>query len=149
MTLDAIDAILLTALAEDARAPLKVLAARAGLSSPSAAERIRKLQDRGIIRGFTAVIDWAALGYSLEAIVRIRPLPGQLHSVRKLIEDTPEISTCDKVTGEDCFVARLHARSMAEIDQVLDEISERATTNTSIVKSKIVIDRPPPLTPRT
>jgi Lrp/AsnC family leucine-responsive transcriptional regulator len=124
---------------------LKALAAHAGLSSPSAAERIRKLEERGVIKGYTAEIDPAALGYTLEAVVRIRPLPGKLHVVQKLIEETPAISSCDKVTGDDCFVARLHARSMAELDTILDEIADKAATNTSLVKARTVERRPPPL----
>jgi Lrp/AsnC family transcriptional regulator, leucine-responsive regulatory protein len=143
--LDATDHLLLEALTRDARMSLKALAAHAGLSSPSTAERLRKLEERGVIRGYTVEIDPAALGYAFEAIVRIRPLPGKLHVVQKLIEETSAITSCDKVTGDDCFVAHLHARSMAELDAILDRIGEKAATNTSIVKAKPVERRPPPL----
>lgn len=143
--LDATDHLLLEALTRDARMSLKALAAHASLSSPSTAERLRKLEERGVIRGYTVEIDPAALGYAFEAIVRIRPLPGKLHVVQKLIEETPAITSCDKVTGDDCFVAHLHARSMAELDAILDRIAEKASTNTSIVKAKPVERRPPPL----
>lgn len=143
--IDAIDRLLLEALMRDARMSLKALATHAGLSSPSAAERIRKLEERGVIKGYTVEIDPAALGYTLEAVVRIRPLPGKLHVVQKLIEETPAITSCDKVTGDDCFVARLHARSMAELDTLLDRIADKAATNTSLVKARTVERRPPPL----
>ncbi len=143
--LDATDHLLLEALARDARMSLKALAAQAGLSSPSTAERLRKLEERGVIKGYTVEIDPAALGYAFEAIVRIRPLPGKLHVVQKLIEETPAITSCDKVTGDDCFVAHLHARSMAELDIILDRIAEKASTNTSIIKAKPVERRPPPM----
>jgi Lrp/AsnC family transcriptional regulator, leucine-responsive regulatory protein len=143
--IDATDHLLLEALTRDARMSLKALAAHASLSSPSTAERLRKLEERGVIRGYTVEIDPAALGYAFEAIVRIRPLPGKLHVVQKLIEETPAITSCDKVTGDDCFVAHLHARSMAELDAILDRIAEKAATNTSIVKAKPVERRPPPL----
>jgi Lrp/AsnC family transcriptional regulator, leucine-responsive regulatory protein len=142
--IDPADRLLLEALSRDARMSLKALAAHAGLSSPSAAERIRKLEERGVIRGYAADIDPAALGYTLEAVVRIRPLPGKLHVVQKLIEETPAISACDKVTGDDCFVARLHARSMAELDAALDRIADKASTSTSLVKARTVERRPPP-----
>lgn len=143
--LDAIDQRLLEALAENARAPLKALAAAVGLSGPSVADRIRRLEDRGVIRRFTVDIDPKVLGYALEAVVRIRPLPGQLHIIRKLIDETPAFVECDKVTGDDCFVARLHVRDVAEIDAILDRIAERASTSTSIVKSKTIRRRQPPL----
>lgn len=124
--------------------PLKELAAIAGLSSPSAAERIRRLEDRGVISGFTIGLGLASLGYPLQAIVRVRPLPGQLHIVERLIQETPEFIECDKVTGEDCFIARLVVRSMGELDGILDRIAERAETNTSMVKASPVERRLPP-----
>lgn len=142
--IDATDRLLLEALTRNARMSLKELAAYAGLSSPSAAERIRKLEERGVIRGFTVEIDPAALGYTLEAVVRIRPLPGKLHVVQKLIEEIPEVIACDKVTGDDCFVARLHARSLVELDAMLDRIADKASTSTSLVKAHTVARRPPP-----
>jgi Lrp/AsnC family leucine-responsive transcriptional regulator len=143
--LDAADRLLLEALSRDARMSLKALAAHAGLSSPSAAERIRKLEERGVIKGYTVEIDPAALGYALEAVVRIRPLPGKLHVVQKLIEETAAISSCDKVTGDDCFVAHLHARSMADLDAALDRIADKASTSTSLVKARTVERRLPPI----
>jgi Lrp/AsnC family transcriptional regulator, leucine-responsive regulatory protein len=143
--IDTSDRLLLEALSRDARMSLKALAAHAGLSSPSAAERIRKLEERGVIKGYAAQIDPAAIGYALEAIVRIRPLPGKQHVVQKLIEETLAISSCDKVTGDDCFVVRLYARSMSELDAALDRIADKASTNTSLVKARIVERRAPPL----
>jgi len=143
--IDATDQKLLDALAVNSRLSLKELAQAAGMSSPSAAERLRRLEERGIIRAFTIDIDPAALGYPLQAIVRIRPLPGQLHIVEKLIQEIPEFIECDKVTGDDCFIARLVVRSMGELDGILDKITERAETNTSMIKSSPVRRRLPPV----
>jgi len=146
MKIDEADRKIIEALIGDARLSLKDLAAKAGLSSPGVSERIRRLQERGIIRGFTAEIDPKALGYSLEAIVRIRPLPGKLHLVQQLIQEIPEFCECDKVTGEDCFIARLAVPSIELLDGILDRVSDKAETSTSIVKSKPIQRRPPPLT---
>ncbi|MDP2696707.1 Lrp/AsnC family transcriptional regulator [Thalassospira sp.] len=143
--IDEIDQRLVEALLADSRLSLKELAARVGLSSPSVSERVRRLEERGVIRGFTIDIDPATLGYPLQAIVRIRPLPGKLHIVQKMIEDMPEFGECDKVTGEDCYIARLYFRSMSQLDGLLDQIVDKAETNTSIVKSKPIPRRPPPL----
>lgn len=143
--IDETDQKLLDALAVNARLSLKELAQAAGMSSPSAAERLRRLEERGIIRAFTIDIDPAALGYPMQAIVRVRPLPGQLHIVEKLIQETPEFIECDKVTGDDCFIARLVVRSMGELDGILDKIAERAETNTSMIKSSPVKRRLPPV----
>ncbi|MBB3616482.1 Lrp/AsnC family leucine-responsive transcriptional regulator [Rhizobium sp. BK609] len=144
--LDEIDQRMLEALARNARISLKELAEAASLSSPSAAERLRRLEERGIISAFTVDIAPEAIGYPLQAIVRIRPLPGQLHVVERIIQQTPEFIECDKVTGDDCFIGRLVVRSMGELDGILDKITERAETNTSMIKATPVKRRLPPLT---
>ena len=143
--LDDIDRRILEALAADARMSLKELAQAAGLSSPSTGERLRRLEERGVISAFTVDIDPTALGYPLQAIVRVRPLPGQLHVVERIIQETPEFVECDKVTGDDCFVARLVVRSMAQLDTILDKVAEKAETSTSMVKASPVKRRLPPL----
>lgn len=143
--LDETDQRMLEALARNARISLKELAEAAALSSPSAAERLRRLEERGVISAFTVDIAPEAIGYPLQAIVRIRPLPGQLHVVERIIQDTPEFIECDKVTGDDCFIGRLVVRSMGELDGILDKITERAETNTSMIKATPVKRRLPPL----
>ncbi|AMS40209.1 Lrp/AsnC family transcriptional regulator [Aminobacter sp. NyZ550] len=143
--LDDIDRRMVETLVEDARISLKELAQRVGLSSPSASERLKRLEERGVIRGFTVDVDPAALGYTLQAIVRIRPLPGKLHVVQDLIQQIPQFSECDKVTGDDCFVGRLHIRSIDELDTILDRIADKAETSSSIVKAQPVKRRLPPL----
>lgn len=143
--LDETDQRMLEALARNARISLKELAEAAGLSSPSAAERLRRLEERGVISAFTVDIAPEAIGYPMQAIVRIRPLPGQLHVVERIIQQTPEFIECDKVTGDDCFIGRLVVRSMGELDGILDKITERAETNTSMIKATPVKRRLPPL----
>lgn len=143
--IDEIDRHIIEALSQDARLSIKELAQRVALSSPSVSERLKRLEERGVIRGFTLDLDAKALGYSLQAIVRIKPLPGKLHIVQKLIEDIPQITECDKVTGDDCFVARLQLRSIEQLDGILDQIADKAETSTAIVKAQPVKRRLPPL----
>jgi Lrp/AsnC family transcriptional regulator, leucine-responsive regulatory protein len=142
--LDDTDQRILRVLLRDSRISLKDLAQQVDLSSPGASERLRRLEERGVIRAFTVEIDPQALGYQLQAIVRIRPLPGNLHVVRKLIEEIPEFCECDKVTGDDCYIARLFLRSIEQLDGILDRIADKAETNTAIVKSQTIRRRPPP-----
>ncbi|MDP9990318.1 Lrp/AsnC family leucine-responsive transcriptional regulator [Variovorax boronicumulans] len=145
--LDDIDENILAALGTNARMSLKDLALQVGLSSPSVAERLRRLEERDVIRGYTLALNPKALGYQFQAIVRIRPLPGQLQAVQKLIEDTPQFCECDKVTGEDCFIARLLLQSIEQLDGILDHIAAKAETNTAIVKAHTIARRLPPLRP--
>ena len=143
--IDDIDRSILQLLAGNARMSLKELAAQISLSSPATSERLRRLEERGVIRAYTVDIDPRLLGHGVQAIVRIRPLPGRLQLVQKLIEATAEVVECDKVTGDDCFVARLFVRSMEHLDEVVNRIAEEATTNTSIVKGQLIQRRPPPI----
>ncbi|WP_323119665.1 Lrp/AsnC family transcriptional regulator [Burkholderia alba] len=145
--LDATDRELLRILAEDARTATSELARRIGLSAPSTADRLRRLETQGVIGRFTVEIDPRALGYTLQAIVRVKPLPGQLHLVEELLRRIPEFVECDKVTGDDCFICRLYLRSIEQLDGILSKVTERAETSTSIVKSTPVARRLPPLGP--
>ena len=146
--LDATDQKIIQALQSDARLSLKELAQRAGLSSPSVSERMRRLEERGVLAGYRAEVEPQLIGYPLQAIVRIRPLPGKLAAVQKIIEKMPEVGECDKVTGDDCFVARIYVRSIEQLDVLLDRVAEQASTSTAIVKSQVVRRRAPPLVPR-
>lgn len=141
--LDEIDRQLLMLLQADARLPLKNLAERVGLSAPAVAERLRKLQERGVIRAFTVQVEPRALGYTLQALVRIQPLPGQLKAVEKHLQALAELAECDKVTGEDGFIARLHLRSIEHLDFLLEGIAPLAQTHSAIVKSQPVARRLP------
>ncbi|QGG92955.1 winged helix-turn-helix transcriptional regulator [Agrobacterium sp. MA01] len=142
---DTADRKIVDALAHDARLSLKELAARAGLSSPACSERLRRLEERGVLLGYAADVSLDALGYPLQAIMRVRPLPGMLHIVEKIILETPEIIECDKITGDDCFVCRVAVRNMADLDRVHDRITEKAQTNTAMVKSTPLKRRLPPV----
>lgn len=143
--IDEIDRQILACLVEDARMSLKVLSGRVGLSSPSTAERLKRLEEKGVIEGYAARVNLAALGYTLQSLVRVRPLPGLLQKVDKYIQAMPECIESDKVTGEDCFVIRLVVRSIEQLDTLLDGLAESAQCNTSIVKSSPVKRRLPPV----
>ncbi|HWU18272.1 MAG TPA: Lrp/AsnC family transcriptional regulator [Devosia sp.] len=143
--IDETDRKIIATLATDARLSIKELAQRVELSSPSVSERLKRLEERGVIQGFTLDLDTRMLDYPLQAIVRIKPLPGKLHIVQQLIEEIPQITECDKVTGDDCFIARLLLRSIEQLDGILDRIADKAETSTAIVKAQPVKRRLPPL----
>lgn len=143
MPLDDTDRQILALLQTSARMPAKTLAEHIGLSPPGTTERLRRLEERGVIRAYAIEVDPRALGYTLQAIVHVKPLPGKLRIVQQLLEAIPELSECDKVTGDDCFIARLHLRSIEHLDFILERITEHAETSTRIVKSQPVPRRLP------
>jgi Lrp/AsnC family transcriptional regulator, leucine-responsive regulatory protein len=144
-SLDAIDRGILRALARDARVTMADLGRAVGLSPPSVSERVRRLEEAGVIEGYSAVINPAGLGLPLAAYVRIRPMPGQLATVAELLNGLPAIVECDRVTGDDCFIAKTHVASVAELEALIDAIIPYAMTNTSIIQSSPIKRRLPPL----
>lgn len=143
--LDKTDHQIVEILESRGRSSLAEIGKEVGLTGPAVGERLRSLQENGYITGFGARTDLRRFGYSIQALVRIKPRSGQLHTVEKMIEDQPRFMSCDRVTGDDCFVARLLLKDVAELDDVLLPFHDRAETNTSIVKSSMFEPRLPPL----
>lgn len=141
--LDPVDLKLLEALVADGRTSMAELARLVGLSPPSASERIRRLEEAGVIEGYTAKVSPRALGLPLAAWLRIRPVPGELRQVADILREMPEVVECDRVTGEDCFVARVHVASIEHLERLIDRIVPHAMTNTSIIQSSPVERRVP------
>jgi Lrp/AsnC family transcriptional regulator, leucine-responsive regulatory protein len=141
--IDEIDAQILRTLAEEGRLAMKDLAARIGLSAPSATERVRRLEDVGVIEGYGAKINAQALGASLAVYIRVRPMPGELAHVAELLAGKPEIVECDRVTGDDCFVAKAFVPSVDDLERLIDDLLPFATTNTSVIQSSPVRRRMP------
>lgn len=143
--LDPVDEKLLNTLAANARTSTAELARAVSLSAPTVAERIKRLEEAGVITGYSVQIAPSALGLPISAWLRIRPVPGELERVTKIIQSIPEISECDRITGEDCFLARAHLASVADLERVIDGIIPYAMTNTSIIQSSPVPQRLPPI----
>ncbi|MGF1522855.1 MAG: Lrp/AsnC family transcriptional regulator [Leptolyngbyaceae cyanobacterium] len=143
--LDSIDLQLLYALTADSRTSIAELARSLNMSAPSVSERVRRLEDAGIIKGFTMEIDPKLLGYSLAFYIRIRPLPGQLPKVVSLVEAIPQIVECDRITGDDCFIAKAFVKSTGELEHIIDQLIPYAQTNTSMIQSSPIKRRLPPL----
>jgi len=136
---------LLALLREDPRLGISELARRIGMSAPAIRERLLSLEEAGIIRGWRLELDPAALGYPVSAYVRVRPVPGQLVKIAELARALPQVVECHRVTGEDCFVLKVHLPSIDELDQVLDQFLAHGQTTTSIVQSTPVPPRGLPL----
>lgn len=147
--LDSTDEAILLMLIQNGRTTTAELARKVKLSSPSVAERVKRLEEAGMITGYSATISPKALGLPLAVWFRVRPVPGEMQRVSEIIQGIPEITQCDRVTGEDCFLAKAHLASVADMERVIDLIVPYAMTNTSIIQSSPVEARLPPLTTAT
>ncbi len=119
------------------------LAAQIGLSSPSITERIHKLKDAGAIRGYTIAVDPKAFGLGIAAHVRMRAMPGEVKRLEQMLIDTPEVVEADRVTGEDCFLAKVVVSDVRELETVIDRFLPFSSTDTAIVQSSTVAKRLP------
>jgi Lrp/AsnC family leucine-responsive transcriptional regulator len=143
--IDEISRRLLAELQDDARVSVAELGRRVGLSAPAVAERLQRLEEAEVITGYRAEVDPRALGYALAAVLRIRPNARQLPKVAELARDTPEVVECHRITGDDCYLMKLHVRSVEHLEEVLDRFVIYGQTTTSIVQSSPVPRRALPV----
>lgn len=144
-SLDGVDIKLLGELQLDPRQSTAELARRLGMSAPAVSERVQRLREAGVIVGYRVELDPRALGLPVTAYVRIRPAPGQLNKVAELAQRTPQVVECHRITGEDCFLIKLHAPEVSRIEEILDRFLVYGQTTTSIVQSSPVPPRGLPL----
>ena len=142
---DARNVQLVRLLQADPRASISELARRIGMSAPAAKERLLRLEEAGVIRGYRLDLDPAALGLPITVYVRVRPTAGQLPKVIELAQSLPQVVECHRITGEDCFIVKVHLDAIENLDKVLDRFLAFGQTTTSIVQSSPVPLRAPPL----
>ncbi len=143
--LDHIDRAIIAALYEDGRRTIKDVAELLKMSSPSITARIDKLKDAGAIRGYTVIVDPKVFGLGIVAHVRIRAMPGQVKKVAQMLNDTPEVVEADRVTGEDCFLAKVLVSNVQALQTVVDRFLPFSSADTAIVQSSTVVRRLPKL----
>ena len=145
--LDAIDRRLVAELQGDARLRVAELGRRVGLSPPAVADRMRRLEDGGLL-SFRAEVSPRALGYSICAIVRVSPQSRDIQVIPDIARGVPEVTECYRITGEDCYFMKLYLREIDELEPILDRFTPHGRTTTSIVHSAPVPPRPLPVVDR-
>jgi Lrp/AsnC family leucine-responsive transcriptional regulator len=143
--LDGVNRRLLEELQANGRLSVAELGRRVSMSPPAVADRVQRLERAGVITGYRAEIDPTAVGFPIAAVVRIRPAPGQLSKIPEVARETDEVAECHRITGEDCYLLKLHLRSIGELEELLDRFTPYGQTTTSIVHSSPVPRRGPPL----
>jgi Lrp/AsnC family leucine-responsive transcriptional regulator len=138
MNIDKKDRLILEALQTDARQSLAAIGKRIGLSQPAMSERVRKLEEAGVIEGYGARVNLRALGVGLQAIIRIDTTHAGIARYLKLFEAMPEVLSADRVTGEDCFFVRCAIAEPADLERVVDALAVDGSVTTSLVLSSPV-----------
>ena len=142
--IDAVNRRLIEILSEDARISTSELARRVGMSPPAVRERINRLEQAGVIRGYRIDVDPEKVGLPVAAWVRVRPGPGQLPKVADLARRSSQVSECHRITGDDCFLLKVHGPSIEDLESVLDGFLMFGQTTTAVIVATPV----PPRLPR-
>ncbi|MFI6576916.1 Lrp/AsnC family transcriptional regulator [Nocardiopsis sp. NPDC050513] len=142
-SLDETDLRLLKALQEDGRATYAELARAVSMSASAVTERVRRLAETGVITGYTAVVDPERIGLPVLAFVRLRYPTNNRKPCHDLLATTPEVVEAHHVTGEDCYLMKVVARSMPHLEEVVCRIGSLGPTTTNVVYSSPVAGRPP------
>jgi Lrp/AsnC family transcriptional regulator, leucine-responsive regulatory protein len=143
--LDRVNVRVLEELQREPRMSMSALARRVGMSAPAVTERVARLEEAGVISGYRVVVDPPSIGLPVAAFVRVRPGPGQLNRIAELAKRTPEVVECHRITGEDCFLIKVHVGGIEMLEEVLDRFLTHGQTTSSIVQSSPVPPRPLPL----
>lgn len=126
---------LLEVLQENARLSYSEIGRRVGLSTPAVIERIRKLEDAGVIRGYRVELDAEKLGYPITAFIRLESNPEQHASVMLFIKDALEVQQCYYITGRESFVLKVCVVSVGQLEAFIQRLSRYGNTATSLVMS--------------
>ncbi|KUN88361.1 ArsR family transcriptional regulator [Streptomyces bungoensis] len=139
---DSTDWHILDVLQRDGRVSYAELARAVSMSPSAVTERVRRLEEAGVIRGYAAVVDPERLGLAILAFVRLRYPNGNYKPFHDLVAATPEILEAHHVTGDDCFVIKVAARSMPHLEEISGRIGALGSVTTSVVYSSPLPRRP-------
>lgn len=131
--LDPTDVAIIEALQEDGRMAISELGRRIGLSQPATSERVKRLEERGIIAGYGARIDAARLGLGMMGVIRLRTTHEHIRACLKQFSEMPQVIEVLRLTGEDCFLLKVLVPSPGELETIVDSIARYGAVTTSLV----------------
>ncbi|MFD0481721.1 Lrp/AsnC family transcriptional regulator [Kineococcus sp. GCM10028916] len=135
LDLDATDHRIVEQLQLDGRISVADLARTINLSASATAERLRRLTEGGVVTGYSAVVDPQALGYAITAFVRLAYPTGNYKPFHDVVDTTPEIVEAHHVTGADCFIVKVVARSMPDLERIAGRLATLGGITTNVVYS--------------
>jgi len=139
--LDQVGWHILEELQKNGRTSFAELGRRVGLTLPAVAERVRKMEDAGIITGYRAEVDPARIGLPITAFIRISVFGDVSAAVARAVVSMPEVLECHRGTGADSFTLKVVVESVQHLEKLIDQLTPFGTTSTSIVLSSLVKNR--------
>ncbi|WP_298348800.1 Lrp/AsnC family transcriptional regulator [uncultured Dokdonia sp.] len=142
MMIDSLNNRILQCLQEDARQSNTAIAKKVGVSSPAVGERIRKMEDAGILQGYKAIVNPEAMGYQLKAIITIRAFMGKLKPFLENVKKWEEVVNCYRITGNENIVMEVVLRNQKHLEELIDRVITYGESKTQIVLSHVVSYNP-------
>src|SRR5207302_11287306 len=139
--LDQIGWKLLQELQINGRLSYAELGRRVGLTSPAVVERVKRMEEAGIIVGYHADIDPMKVGMPITAYIRLSVVGDVYTRITAVVKNSPEVVECHRGTGADSFIMKVHVRSVEHLESLIDRLTPFGTTSTSIVLSSPVQQR--------
>lgn len=133
--IDVINWKIIKALQENARISYADLGKKVHLSAPAVAERVRKMEESGLIKGFSVKVDLDKVGFPIVALVQCHIFRTKELEFKELVLSFPEVIECYNVTGEQAFIIKIAVQSMSDLDRILDDFCTLSDTNTMVVLS--------------
>jgi Lrp/AsnC family leucine-responsive transcriptional regulator len=137
-SIDAINSKIIGILQKDGRISFAELAKAVHLSAPAVAERVKRLEEAGVITGYRAQVDLEKLGYAISVMVQVKVFLGKEAAFVKLAKSRGEVRECYNVTGEKAFILKVAVQSMSVLDTLLEDFSHLAETNSMVILSTVV-----------
>lgn len=138
MRLDALNSKILMCLQENARQSNAEIGRQVGISSPAVSERIKKMEDLGIIEGYKALVSPFEIGYQLKAIITLRAFMGKLKPFLEKVKSYDEVVNCYRITGDENIVMEVVLKNQKHLESFIDQLITYGESKTQIVLSRVV-----------
>ena len=140
--LDSLQWHILTALQQNARASFAAIGRKIGLSPPAVAERIKRLEDSGVISGYWTEVSHKEVGYQLKAIITLRAFMGKLKPFLDHVKKLEEVVNCYRITGNENIIMEVVLRDQSHLEQFIDKLIQYGETRTHIILSEVISNAP-------
>lgn len=138
MRLDALNSKILMCLQENARQSNAEIGRQVGISSPAVSERIKKMEDLGIIEGYKALVSPFEMGYQLKAIITLRAFMGKLKPFLEKVKSYDEVINCYRITGDENIVMEVVLKNQKHLESFIDQLITYGESKTQIVLSRVI-----------
>jgi Lrp/AsnC family leucine-responsive transcriptional regulator len=142
MVLDELNWKILKCLQENARQSNSEIGRQVGITSPAVSERIKKMEDAGVIQSYDTSISPYEIGYQLKAIITLRAFMGMLKPFMEKVKTYDEVLNCYRITGNENFVMEVVLKNQKHLESFIDQLIVYGETKTQIVLSKVVKNKP-------